>query len=1728
MSSNSTPGGRKVRALDMLDRHMNSRINSKKMISLSQPTYSEVRDQLNSNSPKTMSDHGNFNVSPTPKRRKLNNEMSEIETPLVTILNAPEIPPPDLMEKKKDRYNANNSSSPRGGTPKSVAFSDKIESSPTNKDPLHTPSRPSSITKPKRSILRNSLAVGPVLSDISGNKLQYQNTQTGTVNYAANNFSTNSASYWVAGEVHSMLDPNDISEFRDIIEGGINMLEVGKSREIDRRFEVFATFNNIIPIVTSKTSNEVVEKKIEVIISFLARLYFIASKELEVEQTELLNDPNKKNPFSSRLYVQIVRLLTLIYSSFKIMKWVNRNIKYQQVFKEIFKLSIEALASPNANKVIIAAQTTFLREEKFSSYFLNKQDIEKIVECIPMMNEINSTNLICEKLLLIKSFLIKHPAIMIKKVKLWLPSEVLSRILVTEEVYTMKIGATAISVLLELLKKSIDNVECKKEIYQCLNTDHVYKNVPNKFSREFKSLESQLDCDHENITFGHLLKRHIKLLIYKKEEYKLAMDLWLALMALMYNNEEHVVDLAYNEEDKEWISINQECFEQKNIQAKIYSIKVWRIIQYCVFHNISNVAKEKQEKLLRLLLKPFDYCTEFETDQAIKDGLIYYFSGLMYAISTGSETYSERLNNIIWSSVIEHIYLTKLPRSLGIQFYDKSKMLLQQLLSNDVNDRKKKSFKNINMIKVIASAGIEESEIPEIDPRIICSNLSSILAILLHLIRTDIEISGESNNKFYNILLSNFQILDIKSTKKDFITMRDFILEVIKIISSEETYDYNFMILSLDLIKSFKTWLFDEEISCFSIEYLLHCKKIGMLSEELAVEFYKYILKECEGFLSDLAIARVFLDLGYGSCASLIAKKIGSYSLTKDLSLKELGWLCEIMNIIPEIEITENKVDKEPKFESVIYVLDHLNFGTWKNKQVQQFLRNNLFNDSANIANNIFNIVEKFSEKPILCRNILACLLQDKEFEIIKRLVGSKPTFLEFMSDVNMDTLSNIIPINQLDELIEIHSSQNKTIKKILIRFLLFKSDKIENYPDLLKSLFYYRIEEKTFTIEEKEHFIITLLGDLLEDKLWNPLNLLCKECFINDSEIYMKGIFQNSTVEQILELDGFIIAKMACKPKIFDQSLITKTIKKCFECKDSNFNNDILEILFHEENFGILRLLKKEVIIYLTEIHNSDIALKESSRKIALIQEYLNMLFKNENIVNIIEFVKIFTEVAGENRSQHIINITQLIQNDFELMLQTKKNTDIFRSYYLKLNAITGKNVLYKPSGKPPLLVNETSKDECDARRINPSKTKSSDEAEQTNEAGQKVEIEHSNEVQKEEKVQQTEKIQPLEKAEQENEVHHINEIQKSDKDRPVEKAQQVQKSKQTKRSKKKIKQIESVNDPPTSQDKYRKEEMDETKKVLKSQQPVEVNESEGIKKAQRNQELNETRNAAPSKKSDNSEKTERYITNTNSRIEVDPSKPASVIEDGTKDLASYIPGTKKDKSKPYSEEKGTPNDLGLYKEPNKNSVNVSTGKNSAKNSIEVNPFEKKSRSPVKVTNSTKGENQTSLRANNNEDGVIISNSEKKTNGNDENINVLEGDSSTILGKIKIPIFNSLRMANSQKSATNNIIAMQSIKRLRQRHNIRPIENNSFELGSKLIRNTSESPKKSQTKTLNLDDNFDTKLLTRSRNNKTVENLKKDLDRITKIDITSLDNTERKELRMKLLRCTLLLEDEA
>lgn len=1226
-TSGGSPTDKKLRAIDMLDQHIIKRSKGANRLASPPSVLPWMNTHLPPPSPQRQSNDIDES-SPTPKRRKLHNETSPIKE-----VNAIEQQKLSILSHTKTDISANASPSI-----KSVAFSDNVESSPTQVS-LGSSPRPSSTSKPSKSILRNPTRIKKTVSDLTYNKGRSPIIANSLVSIenSFNGIDPRTLDYWVNGEVHKLFDFNNVIEFKSILEGGLELLGKPEDCYIARRFEIYATFNNIMPVIPSRNVTEVCERKVNIVIDNLENILAICLPHMQSEQNKLLSTNDKKNPFVSRIYVQIVRFFGSILSNFKIMRFLTKRPQLQLEFKDVYKYSNEALRNPNSNKVIIAAQIAFMAEEKFGTYFLKQDEIENIILTVAGVREIQSTNLVCEKLLLIKKFLAKYPRIMIENISKWLPGEVLTRIFIHEEIYSLKILVTAIVILLDLLKKCLDISEGHEEIYKFVEILTIKDVVPEKFFSQICKEENQ---QYGSLTLGELLRRQIKNLITVKHEYKLAMDLWLAMTGLMYNNPQKILEMG-KKGGHSWIELNHLCFQVENPQAKLLSLKVWRILIYCVCSHLEDNSDVQNTSLADLLQKPFLYGRTEHSDPNVREGLIYYLSGIIYTFCGLSKSLSGIRFIHFWDELIEPIYVKYIFPSKSVQFKTRAITLLLRLIGGKTEEQTESSSKREgHLIRVIASVGVGLKDIQPLAPSTVKLCYKSIMTIVFGAIRSDVH-NVTLNYELINTLLKQ---LPAKLDERDLFKSFGYIIfEVLSEAQNAKNFSDLVCQYYCALAQPFAELLFKghDEFN----DYITVIDHLVQDDSEIKVRLLKDILKETRGQISEMYVIENFLKTRDEPSKSYISNWIGSTLLSPDISSDAFQSLVNIVKLAPTASVMENFLTLCSKTNFNVDLCSMLDVASWVDESFVLFVRifvSKMHDEGDNTLEVILKEVLPQREIPFI--QLLPHLVQLKYYDVVKSTIDKSPTFVNHISVAYLPHLSNILPTNRMQFFMENLLAYHRDVQVTILRWLLYKNEIdliFEKFEILNECLFGANIAPNELT--ERNYFTTELLEKVYVKKMWNYISKMIELCMGNSQSACIITLFAGVVPATLTELNPKALACMVNKCGSIN-SLILESIKKSYQGSHIDYNLQLTRCLIDLEKLQIFFLYRNEFFIFFTDKADTFTPMQQKSAE-NIFQMFANSLM-NHSGKFILEFVSDFLsylpQVSTPYLSQLVSSFTE------------------------------------------------------------------------------------------------------------------------------------------------------------------------------------------------------------------------------------------------------------------------------------------------------------------------------------------------------------------------------------------------------------------------------------------------------------------------------------------------------
>lgn len=1236
----SSPPGqsaeKRMRAIDRLDQHMIKRSKSNNRSSSPVPFLSWITQKLPPPSSLLGQREALVQTSPSPKRRKMGSPSPSktMEPPIACEGTFPD----------EGRCVTSVNSSP---IKKTVAFSDKLESSPTQESPRSSP-RPTSISKPAKSILRkNADAVRKTASDLTFKTSEMMHSSRASTKNLEHNarggVDPRSLDYWIGGEVHSMVDSNSIHEFRSIIEGGLDILSKVEELYVAKRFEVYATFNNIMPVITGKGTTDISEKKITILIDHMEMIVDVCLLHLESEQEKLLSTNSKKDPFVSRLYVQIVRFLNSILSNFKIIKWLTNKPQLQSKFKAIYRFSIDAITHNNTNKVIVAAQVAFLGDVKFDTYFLNDEEITGIIHTIPTIKEIQSTNLICEKLILIKNLLAKYPKLMIENVSIWLCGEVLPRILIDNDMSCSKIVLTAVSTTLDLLKKCLDFSKGHEDIYNSVEICTVRDVVPSKLLP--KLLPSQNDPDSIlEQSLGQLLRKQLKYLIVVKGDYKLAMDLWLAMTGLLYNSTDRLRQLTSTAED-EWLSLNLLCFQMDDPQAKLLSIKVWRILTYSICTHLEKFSPENLE-VIKLLQKPFIFSQKEQYDFNVMEGLLFHLTGIIYTAFCGANLLSTEKFNFFWEHLVSPIYMEKIFASQSIQLKVKTNALLLRLLGGKVLEQQHKQVnrKNVHPIKVIASAGVNSRDIQALPPNVIRTSYETIKTLIFKAIESD------SSNLHQNceLITALLKQLPSKLADKDhFMEFTNAIFSIANERKDGQNIADMFTQVTCCLATQFASLLFNERKTLE--EYLGKFGFILLANGEAKVKLLKELIVVMRGKVSEFFIIEAFLQQGDLPTKEYVSNWIGSMLLSPAMPQEHFCSLVNIVNLLKTSEVLENFLILSSKVTYDVDLFSLLNVNNWEFQQLICFIKNSIAKNHNTIKPELEFFLQSILPRSMpIFLELLPFFCEAKHHNIIRNTLAKSPTLLNSTSSVDKEFFDKILPLEKLPFFLQTLSDYQVTVE---LRIILWSMEHNQinmlfgHFDTLERCLFKKKYSAEH--VSQRNELIEGLLSALLVGEKWLYLSRLIELCMKNELSAFVTSLFSKDKLEPLFWLTPMALGSMANKCGFLNSSLI-ETIKKCFSIKPVDFIVELTKGLIHYDKYQVFFLCGKEVVAFFTKRPKS-FSLGEQNATVLLFQTVITSLMHQKESL-ILDLVETLYESLPQSSDGYHIKISAILAKQLRM----------------------------------------------------------------------------------------------------------------------------------------------------------------------------------------------------------------------------------------------------------------------------------------------------------------------------------------------------------------------------------------------------------------------------------------------------------------------------------------------
>lgn len=1102
--------------------------------------------------------------------------------------------------------------------------------------------------------------------------------------------------YWSNGEIHSLSDNKNLTEFKNIIVGGLYILQNNSYPYNEKRFEIYATFNNIVPVITRKNISDLNEKKINILIDNLSKIIKICipqwnltqkkllhnditinntnnndnvlvdkngkvkgSSKNEIKKTDDKNDTvvesdqnynnhedndNPKDPFVARLYHQIVKFFTILLSNFKIVQWLSDNNNLKSEIKIIYQYSIDALTDSKANKPILISNLTFLKEEKFYTYYATRPEVVNLIHAIPNIKIVYSQNYMLEKVYYVKSLLNKFPNLMIKHMNTWLCGDLLPQIIIEYDANFEKVSIASISLLLDLLKKIYDTSNTSiKELYSTIVNTPVKKVLPPKYYKKLKQTSTDIpsipkDINMDVITLEILLFHHIMYLLQTKKSYKIAMDLWLTLVGILFSNAATIQTfININIKTNKWLTLNKTCFGFSSNKAKLLALKSWRILIYPICMNMHKFSPEERVKCYEILDIPYSMSQNAIFSQSILTGISFTTRAITYTIacylhnSKSSIDSSSTLFCDIWKKLFiptfERVLSFKSPNcELQKLIFD----ILIKLLGNTVAVKQTSlNYKDISSktqqvfpIKVIATTGIRLNEIPSLP-----TNLQNVwYPMIKDFATTLIKEYGKDNEclPLLRTLINRTPETQINSPT--FIELTELVsfylmnLCHLPVNSTDVFYS-----LSLMLFKKFSSLLFTEGDKHLT-NYFGHFKMINFNNNDIIVKLLKDMIKSTRNQLPELLIFYKFLDPSNEQCYKYIVNWLSSTLLSPTMDSQSFKVLIDIIRIIPDTSIIDNFLTIFPRMEQPYFDILFSKCISWSPNSLQHFINGCLFANDPRLLKFTVDLIKELSHfQYSLFINTLPTLYKKGQNTFIQEYILDHPDILETMEPilypyVHKDSEQSLLPF-----LIQNISKVPNGKKSYILDRLLKEEGLISviNKSELFSSLLFK--SSSSIPIDDQKRLILKILNNAYEKMNWDVFSNVIQQTLHSADINYVEMFFSNhnARVYEIMNYFPISLIVNLCSTGGKIDSLIDQAISQMFKHKDVDFIISLIRAFLNSKKYNNLNKFIDNTVSFLFDdtIKLSEI---QKTKKLKLFRDILTEIqtYDSDILVKILNSV--------------------------------------------------------------------------------------------------------------------------------------------------------------------------------------------------------------------------------------------------------------------------------------------------------------------------------------------------------------------------------------------------------------------------------------------------------------------------------------------------------------------------
>lgn len=1077
------------RAIDTLDKQLDQLLKNQKdakHLSNTQPMFlgSSYSPMGNHNIGHQIIPNDN-ETSPTPKRRKTKKNETQ---PRNKPLNVPLLP-----RSKKQNRSANSSrdnsmdsrlisSSPI--RKKNVKFAEKLEASEIKTSDVRSSPIQKQPQLPVKSILRRT---NYTMNDSPPRKVKklFVNEKDDDSTIERDQ---ELAEFWSPGDIHETSDPDNFDEYRNFIMKGLEYLE---NENCDRKYEIYATFAKIMPItaisnVTIKTKEKtgaLIGREIMFVIENLDRLMRIILRDMKLV---IENDKETVVPDSiylSRIYHQLVKLITLFFSNKHIVAALIKNEYYIEIVHSIFQNTYKIFGNAKTTKQVLSENLTLLKKEQISEKIFSSKQKVQLISILSNMKEFQSSGIIMEKLSLIKTLLVKYPDEMLEQICGWLPREILLRILMCTSSATQDMLNITIAILHDISEMRTNKFLSNDSLFSCIEVDLPKFTIPKDVLERLLRPNATKSKDKPQ-TWGLFIRLHAYFLL-KEGQFGSVYGLGTSMVKLLYYQKcTSISTLRFlKTQFNEWLDLNKTFFQAAiDRNTTELSIQIWEATVLILWNNTEPLPDTKAltENMTNILQTPFKMVFLSNKLNYALPSIISLLSKLYFLFS--SDSYSRgRLPSIRfnrWFNIIKQISLLffRSDNSSAQQFVItlfRHTINIEHMLPN-VHPQ---GYKPVTNLTILPNISLNEM------PCISLSIHKQIFRLMLQLLN---ECAHGATCSDISKVDYDVPVQSVPLRYFDVAFLMEFsgmaLQAYITIPKSLTLNDFNDILSSLTFL--FSGALFYDYSADYMIEYLLQIKRSLPIydSEILLVNLFKTLFKMYTKEGRQYIIIYAFRYINLPVVSRSVCEYIDQVSMEEDDDPVTLYMVIKVLSLCYRDLYFENMLrvifnEKYILTYNSYNMLTLLHMEEWEFPRIRYFMECYCRIKKSKFSDELFSIINAIiKDDDIRFYIIIGILKSYNQEEQARRLIDINPQMVNASKFLDLDLLPNFVPKNvRKNVILNLDKMDLGEQSKLVKLYLSHDTNLLFKYGTA--SIGSY-VEAKTiFSMEEKG----TLYGILLE-----------------------------------------------------------------------------------------------------------------------------------------------------------------------------------------------------------------------------------------------------------------------------------------------------------------------------------------------------------------------------------------------------------------------------------------------------------------------------------------------------------------------------------------------------------------------------------------------------------------------------------------------------------------------